>query len=135
LKASTLAYLRVLFSFATAYQNKNNYEDALRLFDECYKVSGVSNHQGFLMRVSFNQGFIHDLHLNNKAEAEKYYELTRDIATTIGDQAMRGRAIASIGFVKKQKFLVDSGIQLIRQSGDTTDLEEYIQERDEIWPS
>jgi tetratricopeptide (TPR) repeat protein len=132
--AGALANLQTLFSYASAHHNKGEHEKALELFSECYKVKGASDHQSFLMRVAFNQGVIHDLHLSQKAEAEKYYELTRDIATTIGDQAMRGRAVASLGFVKQERFLVDSGINLIRQSGDTSDLEDYLEERNTLWP-
>ena len=135
LNVNAIAKLRILFSFASAQINVDNYKRALELLAECFKISEATNYQTFLAKVSFNQGRIYDLYLENKVEAEKYYELTRDIATKIGDQAMRGRAIASLGFVKQEKFLVDSGINLIRQSGDTSDLKDYILERDTIWPA
>jgi tetratricopeptide (TPR) repeat protein len=134
LNVNAIARLRILFSFASAQINSEKYERALELFAECFKILGAKNYQTFLVKVSFNQGRIYDLHLGNKNEAEKYYELTRDIAIKIDDQAMRGRAIASLGFVKQEKFLVDSGINLIRQSGDTSDLEDYLEERNTLWP-
>jgi hypothetical protein len=134
LKVSALANLRTLLSYASIRQNKGEYDKALALYNQCYTVQGAREHQNFLMKVSFNQGDIFEYHLNDKVAAEKYYELTRDIATEIGDQAMRGRAVASLGIVKNQKFLVDSGIQLIQQSGDTSDLEDYLEARNTLWP-
>jgi tetratricopeptide (TPR) repeat protein len=135
LNVSALVKLQTLFSYASAQNNKGDHEKALMLFAECYKVESVNNYPTFLMRVSFNQGVIYDLHLKNHVKAEKCYELTRDTANSVSDQSMRGRAIASLGFIRGQKFLVDSGIQLIQQGGDTSDIEDYIQERDTMWPS
>lgn len=137
--ASGLSLLRTRYNYASTVMNKaaelkeEDFQRALELYHECYKVPFIQHYEQFLLRVYFDQGILYQLHLKQLDEAISYYERARDLATKLGNKSFQGSAVASIGLLKKQKFLVDAGIKLIRESGDLSDLDLYLEERDKLW--
>ncbi len=140
LKVSGLSLLRTRYNYASTVMNKTaelketDFQRALELFNECYKVPFIQHYEPFVLRVYFDQGILHQLHLKQIDKAIGYYEQARDLAKKLENKSFQGSAVASIGLLKKQKFLVEAGIKLIQESGDLSDLDLYIEERDMLWP-